>query len=335
MKPTASISAKVFALSILAGSASAADLATTKGPPPAPSIGPLWSGVYTGVNIGGGWNNSTGNFGNYFSADGYNAGVSNRLPSGGIGGGQIGYNYQLSRLLVTGVEADFQGTTMGSGSSISNEAFYTNRWDYSLGTSLNWYGTIRGRAGIAVIPSVLLYGTGGFAYGYVSRNGIVPNGSVQTGWTAGGGIEWMFLQNWSAKAEYLYTNMSGGPTTLWGFYPSLRNALPISVNNQTGWNTVRAGVNYHFALGATTSITGAPIQAPKYDAASFSLPSFKTPDLQTPAVQSAQVETKTTQVTKSASAALQQPSVSQASSNVLTPATGTLPDISFSDIIHQ
>jgi hypothetical protein len=114
----------------------------------------------------------------------------------------------------------------------------------------------------------------------------------------------------------------------------LKNALPISVNNQTGWNTVRAGVNYHFALGATTSISGAPIQSPQYDATSFALPSFKAPDLQAPTAQLAQVDPKIAQVSKTAGAAPAQPSTSTVSSSVLTPATGTLPDISLSDIIH-
>lgn len=335
MKTASSFKLSALALSLASWSAIAADLPNTKGPPPALASAPLWSGVYTGLNIGGGWS-TTGNFGNNFNENGFNAGVSNRLPSGAIGGGQVGYNYHISPLLVTGIEADFQGTTMGSGSSVNNLAFYSNRWGYSMGTAMNWYGTVRGRAGVAILPALLVYGTGGFVYGYVSRNGIVPNGSTQTGWTAGGGVEWMFLQNWSAKAEYLYSSMTGGPTSLWGFYPSLPNPLQISVNNQSGWNTIRAGVNYHFALGATTSITGAPIATPNYDAASLALPSLKLNTSQDTAQQSSQAAPKASYTPPSnAVIGLNQAvtPVVQTTTN-LTPATGTLPEISFSDIIH-
>jgi outer membrane immunogenic protein len=100
------------------------------------------------------------------------------------------------------------------------------------------------------MPTLLLYGTGGFAYGEVQRNGGVwgwnNNTATQTGWTAGGGAEWMFMPNWSAKVEYLYSDISGGNQNNWfNIGAGLNN-----VNNHTRWNTVRAGVNYHFNWGA-------------------------------------------------------------------------------------
>mgnify|MGYP006276920523 CR=1 FL=1 len=334
MKKSVSLSLKALALTLLASSAFAADLPTHKAPPPLAELPPLWTGVYAGLNLGGGWNASGGNNNDWYGS-GFNNGVSNRMPAGAIGGGQIGYNYQFSRLFVAGVEADFQGTTMGSGSSINNMAFYTNRWGYSMGTSLNWYGTVRGRAAIAVTPSLLLFGTAGFAYGNVSRNGLVLNGGTQTGWTAGGGVEWMFLPNWSAKAEYLYTNLSGGPSTLWGFYPSLRAPVPMNVNTQTAWNTIRAGVNYHFALGATTSITGAPITTPSYDTAAFSAPAaaLNAPQLATGRTRVAQASYQPASVAAPVATAAPAP-VAASPIAGLAPATGTMPDISFSDIIH-
>ena len=126
MKTISSISVKVMALALMTASATAADLPARKGPASLPELPPLWTGVYAGLNIGGGWNASGGNS-NYWYGSGFNNGVSNRMPAGAIGGAQFGYNYQFSPLLVAGVETDFQGSTMGSGSSISNSAFYTNR----------------------------------------------------------------------------------------------------------------------------------------------------------------------------------------------------------------
>ena len=334
MNTNSSMSLKVLALSLAASSASAADLATIKGPPPTLAYAPLWTGVYAGLNLGGGWNASGGN-GNYCNGSGFNNGVSNRLPSGAIGGGQIGYNYQISPRFVVGLETDFQGTTMGSGSSINSSFYPVNRWDYSMGTSLNWYGTVRGRAAVAIIPEVLLYGTAGFAYGNVSRNGLVLTGSTQTGWTAGGGLEWMFLPNWSAKAEYLYTNMTGGPGTVYNFYPSYKPLLPLSVNNQTAWNTIRAGVNYHFNWGATTSLTGASLSTtPALNTASLSLPSAKAYSGQDLAPRASSGAPSKSSGSNSSTAAQQDVSAPVSPIAGLTPATGTLPSISISYIIH-
>jgi outer membrane immunogenic protein len=100
-----------------------------------------------------------------------------------------------------------------------------------------------------VLPTLLVYGTGGFAYADVQRGNGGWNGrqsATQTGWTAGGGLEWAFLPNWSAKAEYLYTDVSGGNTNTWNNWGVGLN----NVNNHTRWNTVRAGVNYHFNWAA-------------------------------------------------------------------------------------
>jgi len=336
MKKTTTISLRVLALSLIAGSASAADLASIKGPAPSPTLPPSWTGVYAGLNLGGGWNANGGN-GNYWLANGYNNAISNRLVSGALGGLQFGYNYQLTPLFVVGLETDFQGTTMGSGSNTQSSAYMTNLWDYSMGTSLNWFGTVRGRAGVAVRPDILLYGTAGFAYGDVTRNGWVQNSSLQGGWTAGGGVEWMFLQNWSAKAEYLYTNISGGPSSIAalapkGYVTNNFTVIPVNINNVTAWNTIRAGVNYHFALGATTSITGEGLSIQPFTAASLAGPSNnKSGNAQTQSVTSSALASHTATSSYSSSATSPAP---ESQVNGLAPATGTLPNIALSDILH-
>ena len=252
-------------LAILSGSALAADLPSRKAPvAPPPPPPPMWTGFYAGLNLGGGWGAGNGNSSAY-NLDGLNGGITNNLGAGGnsggvIGGAQIGYNYQINSLglggmgVLIGAEADFQGTSMGSGGgsrygyllNVNNGTTrYVPGW-VGGGVSLPWFGTVRGRLGLTVMPTLLIYGTGGFAYADVQRNGGYQNSATQTGWTAGGGAEWMFMPNWSTKVEYLYTDVSGGNSG-WG------NNLGISlnsVNNHTRWNTVRAGVNYHFNWGA-------------------------------------------------------------------------------------
>jgi outer membrane immunogenic protein len=247
--------AAAIALALSAGTALGADLPSTKAPPvyaPPPPVF-SWTGFYVGVNLGGGWrdhNRDDNNwaltpllFGGFPGVDpfGFPVGFvgfgNNNNNSGGVvGGGQIGYNFQFSPWLVVGVETDFQGTSIGSGGG--NWSWWGN-----AGVRLPWFGTVRGRLGVTPLnPHFLIYGTGGFAYGEVQIGGIWNNWNrTDTGWTAGGGIEWAFLPNWSAKIEYLYTDLSdnnnnngGGWGWDWGNRRHFR------------FNTVRTGVNYRF-----------------------------------------------------------------------------------------
>ena len=212
---------------------------------------PMWTGFYLGVNTGAGWG-ANGQVGNNWYLDGGNGGFTNSLTATGAGGGltggaQVGYNYSLSPMLLVGAEADLQGSSMGSaGGSYIGPALNINNGvagyvpgRLSGGATIPFFGTLRARAGITPTPSLLLYGTGGFAYADVQN----PVGAqLQTGWTAGAGAEWMFMPNWSAKGEYLYVDVAGSNT-------GTGNPLNIIVKNNgsaTPWNMMRAGINYHF-----------------------------------------------------------------------------------------
>ncbi len=248
----------------LAASASAADLPTKKAPPVA-SPAPMWTGFYAGLNVGGGWGANGGNS-SVWNTDIVNGGITNfRAPNsvggGVLGGGQVGFNYQLSPMFVVGAEADFQGSTLGS-SGGNQYGYLTNistggQVTSVLGTlggnkSIPWFGTVRGRIGVTPIQTLFLYGTAGFAYANVQYNSGYQQSTTQVGWTAGGGAEWMLMPNWSAKAEYLYTNVSGQNSNPWG----QTGAQLTNINNNTRWNLVRAGVNYHFNFD-----NGAPVIA--------------------------------------------------------------------------
>jgi outer membrane immunogenic protein len=254
------IALAIAALAVTAGTALAADLPSRKGPPvlPPPPPPPLmtWTGFYAGLNIGGGWQDRTSSnvWNPAWAGGGWgwgNGWGGNSGGSGGVvGGGQIGYNYQFSPWLVAGVETDFQGTSIGSG---GGNTLAWQGWGGGVDTArINWFGTVRGRLGINFpgFSNFLIYGTGGFAYGEVQRNLWWNHNSVtQTGWTAGGGAEWMFLPNWSVKAEYLYTELSGNQQNWFNQGFSLNNT-----NNRTRFHTVRAGVNYHFNFGSPAPV---------------------------------------------------------------------------------
>jgi outer membrane immunogenic protein len=240
-------SATAIALMLAAQPAGAADLPSRKAPPvymPPPPVF-TWTGFYAGLNLGGGWLDNynrvpswgwTG-FGWVWNP-GWGWGNRNGSQGGVVGGGQAGYNYQFLPWLVVGLETDFQGTSIGSGNG-------NNGWGWWGGGSsrrVDWFGTVRGRIGVTPFdPHFLIYGTGGFAYGDIGigAGGWLANNLRQTGtgWTAGGGVEWAFMPNWSAKVEYLFTNIGANN---WGGNWSPAQRVHI--------HTVRAGVNYHFNL---------------------------------------------------------------------------------------
>jgi outer membrane immunogenic protein len=188
---------------------------------------------------------------------------------GFIGGAQVGYNYQFSPSFVAGLEADFQGTTLRRDRVATNAepAYYGVTWTTTsrVSNSLDWLGTVRGRVGVTPTPSLLIYSTGGLAYGGVRSNTQVgfnnsidffpgvTSGSVsdtRVGWTAGGGLEWMFAPNWSAKLEYLYYDL-GSVSYATGAYDSVFGPATIATRTSTRFegNIARVGVNYQFGGG--------------------------------------------------------------------------------------
>jgi outer membrane immunogenic protein len=235
----------VSVLVISAVNASAADLAPaplyTKAPAFVPAPVYNWTGFYIGGSVGYGWGSGaidpraigTQN-GEFPDGPGQVAAqIAGLTPSntnlgGVLGGVQAGYNWQFNRL-VLGVETDFSGADI-KGSASSNVNFPVVGFPpaavaTALTTSerLNSFGTLRGRAGFTVFDQVLLYVTGGFAFGQANSSIAVAqtenttdtftpsaaNASrTLTGWTVGGGGEWAFGGNWSVKAEYLYFDLA-------------------------------------------------------------------------------------------------------------------------------
>jgi outer membrane immunogenic protein len=164
-----------------------------------------WAGPYLGGNIGYAW----GSVGN-----------NPAKPSGFAGGVQGGYNFQNGPL-VFGLEADIQA-------SGANATFAP--WKFSN----PWFGTARGRIGYA-LNNILFYGTGGLAFGELRGEAFGLSGSHTTaGWTIGAGAEMGLAQNWTAKIEYLYVDLSDSRFVITG--------LP----NGARFGLVRLGVNYRF-----------------------------------------------------------------------------------------
>lgn len=219
-------------------SAFAADIPVrpyAKSPIAAPVYG--WSGFYIGGNVGGVSQDASGSS-NFFQqgANANNIQGRSLSQSSVIGGFHGGYNWQFAPSFVLGIEADAQWMNTNSGfcrqtDVLSLACADNGRGFMTITNDTNWLSTVRGRLGWT-FDRLMIYGTGGVAFGEVetsislncSVNGcgnqpgpFATSGafsSVNTGWVAGGGIEWMFASNWSLRAEYLHVDLGTVAATL-------------------------------------------------------------------------------------------------------------------------
>lgn len=200
-------------LAALSSAAAAADLPAAAPAPyyKAPVFVPVysWTGFYAGLNGGGGIGRSA-----WASTTGFTV-------SGGQIGGTLGYNYQFGQGVI-GVEGDLDWSAFSGSTNVGCPAGCT--------TQDSWMSTVRGRLGYAA-DRFMPYLTGGLAFGDVqtSTPGFATSGT-KTGWTIGAGLEFGFIGNWTAKAEYLYVDLGSLAPT----------------NASFTANLIRAGVNYRF-----------------------------------------------------------------------------------------
>ena len=160
-------------------------------------------------------------------------GVFSLNTDGLTGNAQIGYNWLFADNWIAGFEADIDGNpdtnasqTDSSVNAVSGFPGHGVSTNLLVTKKINYLGTVRGRLGYRVTPKFFVFGTGGLAYGHVKSESNISQslvgvfGGVATnfdadssssktmpGWTAGGGFEWMFAKNWTAKAEYLYYDL--------------------------------------------------------------------------------------------------------------------------------
>jgi outer membrane immunogenic protein len=209
-----------------------------------------WTGFYVGVNGGYGWADSSVNYSaNDAAAQAGTCGGAGRpsglcIPTvpftlnGGTVGGQIGYDWQITEMWLTGVVADYQWADFSAGGASAFRLGNVGSTDMLVSEKVDSFGTVRARMGAIVASSVLLYGTAGLAYGQVKETFNVPNPNVaaaipesmggfsyscpnggppcfagstsktELGWTIGGGGEYRITNNISFETEILYVQVS-------------------------------------------------------------------------------------------------------------------------------
>lgn len=274
------IATAAFAAMAAIPAASAADLAPryTKAPPVMVEVW-NWTGFYIGGNAGYSWGSSNTDVSYYnpvtLAPIVPPAGsiLSNSFGmNGGIAGGQAGYNWQNGNW-VWGVEADIQwsgergssayrcASTILGGVCIPGATFLLpgmTGTNLALDQSLEWFGTARLRGGLLVSPRVLLYATGGLAYGGIKTAGtlsgftpadvaVSASGSrtdTRLGWTVGAGVEGKITQNWSAKLEYLYMDLGRYDALTLSLAPG--SLIASNISSHFTDQILRAGINYQF-----------------------------------------------------------------------------------------
>lgn len=241
-----------------------------------------WTGGYVGLSAGGGWSNGTpsdntyhlrgedGTFGNgWFGAEG------SKEDGSLVGGIQTGYNYQAGNF-VFGIEGDFHLSKVKSQySATTDESLYAEpNYEYHLeedlhtSSTVQWFGTLRPRIGYLPQERLMVYATGGLAFGSVKSSGGYnwrehgfwwggpgdhffdrtggfddSSSDVRAGWTLGGGLEYALSQHLSLKAEYLFVDLGGknhisystdeeGEYAIWKDHPK--------------FSTLQFGINYKF-----------------------------------------------------------------------------------------
>ena len=231
--------------------ASAADL-PRKAPayvPPAPP--PFtWTGFYGGIHAGWGWSDSNAAVvDNVVLFDPVSLGQNG---NGVIGGAQIGYNWQFAPNWVIGIEGDISGTGIRN-TTITQMTFGgapVPGFTQTAERDVRWLATLRGRLGYAA-DRWLFYVTGGGAWGEVDYSGgptviatytPVTFSHTGSGWTVGGGVEYGFTNNWTARLEYLYYDLDGASVTI----PAVGGGAAVQTWDNNKINVVRVGANYKF-----------------------------------------------------------------------------------------
>jgi opacity protein-like surface antigen len=246
--------------------------------------GPRWTGFTVGINGGGLWAPSQSEKQFWFPPTFVTTGLPTSFSlntKGLMGGAQIGFNKQWGDFVVGGIaDFDIVGGSKGSatGSGVFTGAPPAMPFATAQSEQLKTLGTIRARVGYTPFDDLLLYATGGLAFGQAdtstnltfSGGGTFAGTRTDTavGWAAGGGAEYALDTNWSIGADFLYYNLGNIHNVGTADFVVLGAGTPKS-NSTFGLNgyVMRLGLNYSFdgpndssaarmSQGATSDIVG-------------------------------------------------------------------------------
>jgi outer membrane immunogenic protein len=239
----------------LAGSASAADVYSGGGMKDVPYVPVFtWTGFYIGANVGGAITQDAlyNAYGTGFANGGtFAIPLGNGTTTGVVGGGQLGYNYQVGRF-VFGIEGEIQANG-------TNSHFVT----HPFGQQQDWkaqgdyIATVAARLGFVIHQDTLVYIKGGGAWDQTKYNvstsepfayGSNPGISVsRSGYVLGFGAEYAITPNWTVKLEYEYMDFGSQHLNFGlGSGTNIDEYLPFTTEAEHTLNVVKFGVNYKF-----------------------------------------------------------------------------------------
>jgi opacity protein-like surface antigen len=266
MKRILLVSSCLILLSTVARAADYPVPATLPSAPPAAPIAYSWTGGYVGAQVGYAFGDNASSFTFLPEALGaFGLPAATGLRSSGVtGGAQGGYDYQIGKVVV-GTESDISWIDRRASVGAAGSALDGTPFSSVTIQKLDWLGTSRMRLGVTPFDRLLVYATGGVAYGHVTAATTVSfpgityaneQSRLQVGWTAGAGAEYAITNSLSAKIEYLYYDL-GGATVV-----GLPNPINPPFETQTHFDMtghlVRAGLNYKIDWAPPWTTLGAP-----------------------------------------------------------------------------
>ncbi len=191
-----------------------------------------WNGAYIGGQVGYGWGESS------------IPGGPNLKPKGFLGGIYAGYNFDLGKSVILGLDGDLTYNNLKDSYS---ETLFDGK-TVSIESKQRWSGAVRARAGYA-IDRFLPYIAGGVAFGSVKNTASLTDGSTEfidsksknrTGFTVGAGVDYAATDNVIVRLEYRYTNYGDKKTEF------VDRGQTITSSDKFKSNEVRLGVAYKF-----------------------------------------------------------------------------------------
>jgi outer membrane immunogenic protein len=244
-----SITAAALGCALIATPAFAADLpARSAAPSPIFTPAPVysWGGFYAGLDLGYAWQSAN-------STHGFVS--SNFTPNGVIGGGYLGYNFQVAPSFILGVEGDIEGGSVKQSRNILGLAtlgFLGGfAWGNNVSITNDFRASLRARAGVS-FDRALLYMTGGLAYANMNMrmswgNAWYENWNTgRTGWTLGAGAEYAFTPNWIGRIEYRFSQF--------GNFSRYSALAGYTISQRVNDNAVRVGIAYKFGSGYSAPV---------------------------------------------------------------------------------
>jgi len=208
-----------------------------------------WTGFYVGGQAGAAFNNESGDArynpttGAFFPATSFTTGDNGSDDAAFIGGGHVGFDYQINSLIL-GVVADINYVDASTTSSYTLGTPVTGFDTFGVSQDINFLVTARGKVGFVPTERLAIYATGGLAYADTDVEFVSPGilnatrgfaTSVEEdnddlGYAVGGGVDYLVTQNFSIGLEYLYTDI--GETNL-----DVRYTNPLLPVGQSTFNT--------------------------------------------------------------------------------------------------